>query len=520
MKKQHILAMISLLVAYFAMLALLVYAESSSPDASITSIKDALWYSIVTLTTVGYGDLSPVTAMGKIIGSVFLLLSTSLLAMLVVIIMTFGQLWVRFRLGFMQSGQWFVFSSLNDATCALAQSIKSENPKAVLLFPKEDGTGLTAPLKKLGAMFVKGGTEDILSLKKDSADINLFFMDADVYANYKNSINFCGKGYKVYCQSDFNSETQPADLTVFNMAENVARLYWCNNPLPQTAKNVAIIADAEYADTLLAQGLQVNLFSPQQSVCYHIFANDSLFAQIHPQLATMVCINEKSHNCDSVIFYPTDWENNTDIITSADRVIIAKATDRENLKIYNTITKYFVADGDIHLRLSQHMPGTLSFGNHRDIYTANVVMRTTLVKTAQAMHQIYLDSTGADSPRWEELSAFTRASNISAADHLLTKIRLLLEDDTITEITADICMAAYEKYIATKDEKADFYRHLEHDRWMRFHALYNWTYSPARDNSRRQHPSMVPFEKLAPATQQKDDYSWQLLQQLAGFLKA
>ena len=81
-------------------------------------------------------------------------------------------------------------------------------------------------------------------------------------------------------------------------------------------------------------------------------------------------------------------------------------------------------------------------------------------------------------------------------------------------------MAAYEKYIATKDEKADFYRHLEHDRWMRFHALYNWTYSPARDNSRRQHPSMVPFEKLAPATQQKDDYSWQLLQQLAGFLKS
>ena len=116
MKKQHILAMISMLVAYFVMLALLVYAESSSPDASITSIKDALWYSVVTLTTVGYGDLSPVTAMGKIIGSVFLLLSTSLLAMLVVIIMTFGQLWVRFRLGFMQSGQWFVFSSLNDAT--------------------------------------------------------------------------------------------------------------------------------------------------------------------------------------------------------------------------------------------------------------------------------------------------------------------------------------------------------------------------------------------------------------------
>ena len=111
MKKQHIMAVISLLVAYVAMLALLVYAESFNAAASITSMKDALWYSLVTLTTVGYGDLSPVTALGKVIGSIFLLLSTSLLAMLVVLVMTFGQVWVRFRLGFLQGAQWFVFSS-------------------------------------------------------------------------------------------------------------------------------------------------------------------------------------------------------------------------------------------------------------------------------------------------------------------------------------------------------------------------------------------------------------------------
>jgi hypothetical protein len=54
---------------------------------------------------------------------------------------------------------------------------------------------------------------------------------------------------------------------------------------------------------------------------------------------------------------------------------------------------------------------------------------------------------------------------------------------------------------------------------MRFHALYNWTYNPQRNNSLRQHPSMVPFENLDKDTQKKDDYSWQLLQQLAGFLK-
>ena len=102
---------------------------------------------------------------------------------------------------------------------------------------------------------------------------------------------------------------------------------------------------------------------------------------------------------------------------------------------------------------------------------------------------------------------------------MLTKIRILLEDDSITDVNSATCMAAYEKYMQTKDQKADFYRHLEHERWMRFHALYNWTYNPQRNNAHRQHPSMVPFESLDKATQKKDDYSWQLLQQLAGFLK-
>lgn len=518
MKKQHIMVVISLLGAYFAMLALLVYAESFSPVASITSIKDALWYSVVTLTTVGYGDLAPVTTLGKIIGSVFLLLSTSLLAVLLALIMTFGQIWVRFRLAFLQGRQWFVFSTMNDATCALAQSVREENPEAVLLFPKNDSKELTSDMKKAGAMFVKGNTADMLELKKDDRGISLFFMDDDGYANYNSAIDFCGKGYSVYCQSDFAVQA-PADLTVFSTAENIARLYWRTNPLPQTAKKVVIIADGDYTDQLLAQALQVNLYHPKQSVCYQIFAPDTHFADIHPQIATMVSVNETSPCKDSIIFYKTPWEKNIDLIAQADRVIVSTCSDRENLKIYNTLTKFFVLCGDVHLRLAQHMPGIISFGNHQHIYNAAVVMRTTLTKTAVAMHRIYLDSTGAVSPQWEELPPFTRASNISAADHLPTKIRILMEDNTITEINSRMCMAAYEKYLQTKDSNADFYRHLEHARWMRFHALYNWTYSPQRNNNHRMHPSMVPFENLSLSTQKKDDYSWQLLRQLAEFLK-
>jgi voltage-gated potassium channel len=48
---------------------LVLQAESKAPDANITSGGGALWWAIVTITTVGYGDEYPVTAMGRIVAA-------------------------------------------------------------------------------------------------------------------------------------------------------------------------------------------------------------------------------------------------------------------------------------------------------------------------------------------------------------------------------------------------------------------------------------------------------------------
>ena len=58
--------------------AIVVYFLERDVNPNVDSLLDTVWWAVATVTTVGYGDVSPVTVMGKIVGIVMMILGTAL----------------------------------------------------------------------------------------------------------------------------------------------------------------------------------------------------------------------------------------------------------------------------------------------------------------------------------------------------------------------------------------------------------------------------------------------------------
>lgn len=76
----RIIVFLSYVIIICIILGTVMYLVEGQEDSGFTSIPKSVYWAIVTMTTVGYGDIAPVTALGQFIASVIMILGYGIIA--------------------------------------------------------------------------------------------------------------------------------------------------------------------------------------------------------------------------------------------------------------------------------------------------------------------------------------------------------------------------------------------------------------------------------------------------------
>ncbi len=504
--KRRLKILLAALAVYVALLVILVAVESCSPDATIRNFWDALWFSLITMTTVGYGDLSPVTGAGRIIGIIFALCSIGILTLLIGIGLSLisGHTIPRLRLRLGGKKIWYVFDSENEDTVVLAEELRKDTKDCLLIFPASQ----THLISGSEVVRLDADHDSLLRLRGGNKNgLFLFFMVGDPWKDYAEATVAAEKGIVSYCMADIVADSIPEELQLFSRREALSRCYWKEHPLKKSDKRMILIGCGQTGAAVLERALLTNVFEKGRTTEYHVFCDSIGFEALHPALAGSLASDAPEE--DRLIFHDDTWTSDPELIRTADRVIICYDEDDRDLETYETIKTWIPTGAEIHVRLTSPVPGVPGFGERKDVITREFVMKDAVNRRARMMHSIYSEYSPAP-VEWKDLSHFLRQSNIAAADHLIVKARYLFDDENMTELTEEDCRKAYERFKEVYAEKADILQEMEHRRWLRFHLMYNWAYDPVRDNRLRRHPLMLPYDQLSPEEQKKDSYAWEI----------
>jgi len=81
-KKEELILTTGVMFVLLLVAACLMYhAENAAQPERFPDIPSAMWWAVATLTTVGYGDVYPITTVGRLLGSVVAILGIGLFAL-------------------------------------------------------------------------------------------------------------------------------------------------------------------------------------------------------------------------------------------------------------------------------------------------------------------------------------------------------------------------------------------------------------------------------------------------------
>ena len=516
-RRKVVAAILLFIMAYAALLVILVAAERGQPGSQIQTLADAIWFSLVTISSVGYGDITPVTAVGHVIGVIFLLMSMGLLVALFgyVVSAISSEGLPLFRLGFKRRKNWYYFAEFTAEADVLARDVLREDTEGVIIFGINREKEIEVP--DYPCLFINVSPARIVAHKKGRGQrCKLFFLDEDDIGRNLKASNVQELDADVYARTTSGHEKMAGNLNLFHSYDCCARSYWRDNPLDSSEDIIVIIGFGNYGRALLERAILMNINDSDFDVSYHVFGDSGDFLQIHVNLGAAMGINEVHPGHDSIFFHEEDWTAAHELIAKANRIIICEDREEAGWDDYWKLQRYYEHRGIVHLRSNLKAQGVNIFGTNEQIYTVNQIVRTRLNDAARLMNDLYRRSV-EESLDWDELDDQLRQSKIAAADHLIMKIRVLLGDRTISSFDRKTFLAAYEVLReAMKDpDRLDMLRRIEHARWVRFYAYCNWRHGTVKDPEKHENPMICEYEELSEDQKAYHDTAWELIEEIA-----
>ncbi|WP_026659189.1 potassium channel family protein [Butyrivibrio sp. AC2005] len=520
MIRRYIGILLVIFASYVALLVLLVEIEKKDPNATIHTLEEAFWYSVVTLTTIGYGDFYPVTHAGRFIASVFVILGIGLLGFFLGFMMEFvSRVKPIIQLSIQTAKPWYIFTDQSQYAMIFADNIKAVRPDAVIIYSGTKDAGKTSR-----AIAVQWSPGELLERRGSLYDAHLMCMKDNEMENFLDAIELSDTGAPIVCLANFTPAYHPMNINFFSLSDCTARLFWQQYPIKKKNENIILIGFGSAGNELLDRALELNVLYDGQAISYHVFGDSGEYCRNRKELNKMVSLNELSETRDSIVFHDTPWNTDEKLLSEADRIILCSDSEMENISILQTLQKFFPFRGEVYIYNSNVRSVATPFGQTRDVLTPAFVLHNTLTDMALCRHEMFRFYAGGDIPMWENLNSLIKDIHYITTDHISLKVRMLLGDEApnlpFDDIPSSILRQASAARNELSAEQSEALIRLEHERLLRFYYLHNYRYGETANDEIRTNNMLRSFDKLTDHEKKMVEISWLLLDELASHKEA
>ena len=216
------------------------------------------------------------------------------------------------------------------------------------------------------------------------------------------------------------------------------------------------------------------------------------FKGTYREILNEFCFNQ-NHEIEPVVI--STFDDDKQNLGFSLEVMNASAT--ENFKIFTLNNN---ASGMNQLFRKEENQRIKFFGNLDYVCKIELITGETQDQLAKAIHNDYLQiqketvasESAAYKTSWEDLSENAKSANRTQADHIIYKLILTKKD------------LQNFKNLEFTPEEVEKLAIAEHRRWEAHRLVSGWDFGEIRDDLRKLHPSLIPWEMLPEGEKQKD----------------